>query len=543
MTIQYLLIVALLSLVAILAILLYVRIHREKRFASTLKAMNLEDFAAFLRSNSEDGTIQQVASKVSNLLKGPLGCERIIFLRKKRGLLELNYYHGITRFNRRDFRIKFSRQMTSQLRTDFFPRPLEDLKTYLPAEFYHKITELGLDMVFPIYWRDNLYGIYFVRSSRKTDLKTFNMLIASVAQSLSAAYHIKWHETKYDDLQKKLTDISGQARQTDRAKETTIAALLKLIKQRKSDSLVSAIVELLNTELGMNNVAFMYESRSDGKAQLVFRGEGNRTLKIPSQASFDEVVAAIGSNSVVKIDNLAGKNNSLQTWARDFSQQGLKYVTALPLAPDRTAVLAWGGKPANSINRELDFLRAYAMDLLDNAESYEKIEELSYTDSLTRLSNQRYFHKRLEEEISRCKRYDRQLALIFFDLDDLKHVNDTYGHLAGDSILRQLGEILRQSIRSIDIVARYGGDEFCVIMPEADEDTCIRFMKRLKAEVNRSQFTADGVPDYINCTVSLGGAVFPDHADEAKKLIHLADMALLRAKEAGRDRCLLYEHQ
>jgi len=543
MTIQYLLIVALLSLVAILAILLYVRIRREKRFTSTLKAMNLEDFAAFLRSNSEDGTIQQVASKVSNLLKGSLGCERIIFLRKKRGLLELNYYHGITRFNRRDFRIKFSRQMTSQLRADFFPQPLEDLKTYLPAEFYHKITELGLDMVFPIYWRDNLYGIYFVRSSHKMDLKTFNMLIASVAQSLSAAYHIKWHETKYDDLQKKLTDISGQARQTDRAKETTIAALLKLIKQRKSDSLVSAIVELLNTELGMNNVAFMYESRSDGKAQLVFRGEGNRTLKIPSQASFDEVVAAIGSNSVVKIDNLAGKNNSLQTWARDFSQQGLKYVTALPLAPDRTAVLAWGGKPANSINRELDFLRAYAIDLLDNAESYEKIEELSYTDSLTRLSNQRYFHKRLEEEISRCKRYDRQLALIFFDLDDLKHVNDTYGHLAGDSILRQLGEILRQSIRSIDIVARYGGDEFCVIMPEADEDTCIRFMKRLKAEVNRSQFTADGVPDYINCTVSLGGAVFPDHADEAKKLIHLADMALLRAKEAGRDRCLLYEHQ
>ncbi len=543
MTIQYLLIVALLGLVAILAILLYVRIRRERRFASSLKAMNPEDFAAFLRSNSEDGAIQQVASKVSNLLKGPLGCERIIFLRKKRGVLELNYYHGIRRFNRRDFRMKFSRQLTSQLGADFFPRPVEELKTHLPGEFYQKISELGFEVVFPIYWRDNLYGIYFIRSSRETDSKTFNMLIASLAQSLSAAYHIKWHETKYDELQKKLTGLNDQAVQADRAQETTIVALLKLIRQRKSDSLVSAIVELLNTEMGMHSVAFMYESRGDGKAQLVFRGEGNRTLRIPSQTSFDEVVAAIGSNNVVKIDNLAGKSSALQIWANDFSQKGLKYATAFPVAPDRTGVLAWGGRPANSVNRELDFLKAHAMDLLDNAESYEKIEELSYTDSLTRLSNQRYFHKRLEEEIGRCKRYDRQLALIFFDLDDLKHVNDTYGHLAGDSILRQLGEILRQSIRSIDIVARYGGDEFCVIMPEADEDTCIQFMKRLKAEVNRSKFTADGVPDYINCTVSLGGAVFPDHADEAKKLIHLADMALLRAKEAGRDRCLLYEHQ
>jgi diguanylate cyclase (GGDEF)-like protein len=92
-------------------------------------------------------------------------------------------------------------------------------------------------------------------------------------------------------------------------------------------------------------------------------------------------------------------------------------------------------------------------------------------------------------------------------------------------------------------VARYGGDEFCVIMPEADEETCSQFMKRLKAQVNRSRFTAEGVPDYISCTVSLGGAVFPDHADEAKKLIHVADMALLRAKESGRDRCLLYEPQ
>jgi len=179
--------------------------------------------------------------------------------------------------------------------------------------------------------------------------------------------------------------------------------------------------------------------------------------------------------------------------------------------------------------------RVSAADLMVNAESFEEVESLSYTDNLTGLANQRYFVRRLDEEIDRARRYSRSLGLIIFDIDELKGINDRYGHQAGDQVLRQMGVTLGNSIRSIDVVARYGGDEFCIIMPESDRATCARFMQRLQKKIESSRFRLNQIEREVTCTVSLGGAIFPDNAENAEQLIYTADMALLKAKESGRN--------
>ena len=157
-----------------------------------------------------------------------------------------------------------------------------------------------------------------------------------------------------------------------------------------------------------------------------------------------------------------------------------------------------------------------------NAESFEEVEALSYTDSLTGLANQRYFKRRLDEEIGRAARYGRSLALIIFDLDELKSVNDCYGHQAGDSVIQQMGDALKNSIRSIDVVARYGGDEFAVILVEADSTIARTISERLRS----------GFKEESAVTASVGYATY-EKGMEITDLIGQADRNLYRKKNKG----------
>ncbi len=537
---QTVLIVWLGILVIVLAGLLFTRVRRERREMAAIRRMNLTEFSDFLRTNSLDGTIQGVASKVSELLKKSFGCELIIFLRNKRSFLELNYFHGLKGFDRRDFGLVFDRQLVERLKADFLPRRIEQLKELLPAEFYRRLQSLQADVYFPIFWRDNLYGLYFIRSTIETESPSFTLLVAGLAQSLSAAYHIKWHESRYDLLQKQLDEARTSCQKETKASQRLHGNILKLVRHRDAETIVPRLISFIKKDLGMSRVVFLYQDRRHEAAPRVYQEGMNRSLEAPQQQAFQTILRAIDTGSLFETDELAKKDSRLREWSKRFKESGLAYVTTLPLTTERTGVLAFSSANVSTIAKQLQVLKPYVSHVIDNAESYERMEEMSYTDSLTGLANQRYFLRRLDEEISRAKRYTRKLALIFFDLDELKTTNDKYGHLAGDEILRQMGQILKKTTRTIDIVARYGGDEFCIIMPETDATTCLKFMDRLKAEVSQWKFTIEGVSEQIWCTISQGGAVFPDHADDAKQLVHAADMALLKAKEAGRDTSLLY---
>ncbi len=226
--------------------------------------------------------------------------------------------------------------------------------------------------------------------------------------------------------------------------------------------------------------------------------------------------------------------------------QGLRLITPMSIPENRLGLMCIsgraGGLPDFSIeDKETVFTVSQTVEIiLENIHQFRKIEELSYTDSMTRLYNYRYFYKRLSEETLRAKRFNRFLALSIFDIDDFKVFNDNLGHQTGDDLLRQLGELLLDSVRSIDIVCRYGGEEFCVIMPESDRKSCRQFMERLRKRVMEHEFTSRFSAGKHTITLSAGGAIYPSDARRVDRLIYCADMALLEAKRSGRNRCMIY---
>jgi diguanylate cyclase (GGDEF)-like protein len=153
-------------------------------------------------------------------------------------------------------------------------------------------------------------------------------------------------------------------------------------------------------------------------------------------------------------------------------------------------------------------------------------------DRLTRLWNSRYLHEALEQEIARCRRYERPFGLLLVDLDGFKAVNDTAGHLAGDHVLQIVGGLLRDNCRATDVPARLGGDEFAVVLPEASGEMVRQYAAKLVALVAAAPFPA-GLP---RVTASIGGVVFRDAPASPKVAIAAADAAMYAAKREGKNR-------
>jgi diguanylate cyclase (GGDEF)-like protein len=185
--------------------------------------------------------------------------------------------------------------------------------------------------------------------------------------------------------------------------------------------------------------------------------------------------------------------------------------------------------------RELAYwLGSQAQTALENASAHKRLEAEAVTDGLTGLPNRRHFEEALARELSRVKRFGGALAVIVADLDDFKQVNDRYGHLAGDDMLRAFAKVLRQSLRETDTPVRYGGEEFAVLVPETDALAAGRAAERIRASLQ-----AKTVPTFpgalVTVTASFGVAAYPDCATD-EQLFLAADEALYRAKAAGKNR-------
>ncbi|HEV3469377.1 MAG TPA: diguanylate cyclase [Pyrinomonadaceae bacterium] len=182
---------------------------------------------------------------------------------------------------------------------------------------------------------------------------------------------------------------------------------------------------------------------------------------------------------------------------------------------------------------DLDLLRARARTLLEFKRYLDSCEEAAFTDHLTGLANRRRFERQLEREVARTERYGHPFCLLLVDLDNLKRVNDSAGHDAGDEALRRVGGAIQSGTRGIDTGARIGGDEFAVILPETPFERGLEVAERLRTAVASMEVEGAG-----RLSVSLGLAELPACARDGDSLREAADAALYEAKRSGRDRVI-----
>lgn len=190
------------------------------------------------------------------------------------------------------------------------------------------------------------------------------------------------------------------------------------------------------------------------------------------------------------------------------------------------------------VNRALE-----RQSLIKEAKEKEHYKELSILDGLTDIYNHRYFHEELEHELERAERYNIEISLLMIDIDDFKIYNDTYGHMAGDQVLKKMARIFLEVVRKVDVVARYGGEEFGVILPQTTKAEAATMARRIRALVEQIKFPDKGGNLNVRISISAGIATYPADAKGKNELIATADEALYGAKKQGKNRICLFNEK
>lgn len=275
--------------------------------------------------------------------------------------------------------------------------------------------------------------------------------------------------------------------------------------------------------------------------------------------------ANLGSDDVVLRGFLEAESEALRTalvGEKPIDVEAIPHVEALAGGPLREVLRGAGVQPGRVLavpihgraaeggallvpeaerpfrDADLEIARlvaAHAQAAIQNAERYHQAKERAFVDDVTGAYNARYLFTALDHEIRRAERYGTQLTLLFLDIDRFKLVNDHHGHLVGSRTLRRLSEVLAQCIRQVDTLARYGGDEFTILLVDTSLEKGLQIAERIRAAVARSIFeTRSTTP--LQVTVSVGVAAFPMHGRTPETLIDMADKAMYRSKSLGRDR-------
>lgn len=284
----------------------------------------------------------------------------------------------------------------------------------------------------------------------------------------------------------------------------------------------------------MDNLPGMaYRCRYDEYWTMLFVSSGCRDL---TGYEPDELLNNARVSFVELIADNANENNlrTVESAIGNAEQFSLEYPI---VRKDGQRIWVWERGRAVENNGDL-VLEGIILDISDRKALEDELAELATLDPLTGLLNRRETTRLLEEEITRAKRYGRALSLLWIDFDHFKAINDEYGHAAGDSVLNSTSQLLADSVRSADVLGRFGGEEFVVVLPEMDRFEASETAERLRNLISETpQPLGDGKT--VRLTISIGVSVFPDNGPDVRALCAAADKAMYQAKSNGRNQVVL----
>jgi two-component system, cell cycle response regulator len=335
--------------------------------------------------------------------------------------------------------------------------------------------------------------------------------------------------------------------------------LVDILHEVTGDLSVSELYQLLvgraARALGVSHCSVVLAQSGARTGTVVAATENPKITHLEvSLDRYPELQAALETGQPVLVEDIATHplyEGVRQVWGLEGTEVNIRSVIALPFTVDRGAYgvfLVRRTREQSPLGpADLEFAEAVitaAVAVIQRARMVEhtmadnaRLEQLAQTDPLTQLLNRRALAENITAEMERALRYDSSLALLMIDLDHFKQVNDTYGHLIGDDVLRDLASLLRDLVRGNDVVARYGGEEFVILLPETDDAGADGFAERVRAAVKEKAFASRPGEQAIALTASIGVATFPAaRIESVEDLFARADAALYRAKADGRDR-------
>jgi diguanylate cyclase (GGDEF)-like protein len=398
-------------------------------------------------------------------------------------------------------------------------RPVYSNDVRNDARYINTISTTRSELAIPLLIRDEVVGVLDMQSERPNffdnetiDLLTLFSTQASIAIENARLYSLEQRRAR------QMEAINAIARQT-----TALIDLDELLMK-----VCFAILERFTTD----HVSLLLLENG----QLLLRAHRGNLTPLLANGDFIPTEAGLTSQALVTGKTvLCNDVTQAPDYVPGYAETRSEICVPLIFFGEKLGVLVLDSKSANAFLESditpLESVADICAAAIQNAHHFESAKQLAYLDGLTGIFNRRFFEMRIVEELEKAQRYKFQLSVIMLDIDNFKRLNDEFGHLLGDEVLRQVSSILQQHLRKGDVVCRFGGEEFAILLPQSNTDSAMEVAEKLRRTIEGWHFP--GVPRPV--TVSAGTANFPEFGETRDEVVSAADAALYLAKQAGRN--------